>query len=153
MTPMKNKHRTRHTIRENLRRTYHPFLESLEGRHMFFCPAEPFTVSGTSGKDTILIHPAGTAHTDVMITVNGAVSGPCRPASEITINGLGGNDTITIASSILLPTTIDGGPGSDTVKGGSAMTLSSLATVQRTRLLVVWVMIVPPQIRSILLQA
>lgn len=39
--------------------------------------------------------------------------------SSIAVNGLGGNDVITISSSILLPTRINGGNGSDTITGGA----------------------------------
>ncbi|WP_197171937.1 LamG-like jellyroll fold domain-containing protein [Novipirellula aureliae] len=93
--------------------------ERLETRLVLACPAEPFTILGTNGDDTILVEAVADSKTNVKITVNGVETASCRPLSTITVETLEGNDTITVAPEVYLPTVLDGGPGSDTINGGS----------------------------------
>jgi hypothetical protein len=94
-------------------------LERLEDRLLLTCPAEPITLTGTTGNDNILVESFGGSPIDVQFSVNGVTGGPCRPTQPIVINGLAGNDTITVRPDVFSATRIDGGPGSDTVSAGS----------------------------------
>jgi Ca2+-binding RTX toxin-like protein len=42
------------------------------------------------------------------------------PIAGFEINGNGGNDTLSLASSVPVPATLRGGPGDDTLSGGNA---------------------------------
>lgn len=94
-------------------------VEELEHRVMLTVPSDPPAILGTASNDIILVEPDGQSQTDVVITVNGVTSGPFRPSSPISIAGLEGADLITVSPSVFVAMEIDGGPGSDTIQGGS----------------------------------
>lgn len=54
-----------------------------------------------------------------MVKRNGIETGPYCPEGAIRIRGLAGADTICVDSDVYLRTEIDGGPGKDTLDGGS----------------------------------
>lgn len=102
-----------------IRRSF-PESELLECRQMLTAPVVgPLTIIGTNGSDTILVEGVPGSATDVTVTLNGSTSGPYRPTTPIVIQGLDGNDQITIAANVVLATEIDGGPGTDVIRGGS----------------------------------
>jgi uncharacterized delta-60 repeat protein len=74
------------------------------------------SITGTSGNDTITVSPSGS---NLIATLNG-VSKTFATSSvkSISISGLAGNDSITVSSSIAIPTSADGGDGSDTITTG-----------------------------------
>ena len=75
-------------------------------------------VIGTNGADTISLAPAGQGQ--VQVTINGHVSGPYATGGKgVQVFGLGGNDTISVASSYTGPTFLYGGDGNDTLTGGA----------------------------------
>ena len=75
-------------------------------------------LDGTVGNDTLAVSLSGTK---VRLTRNGAIISERELAlvSQLNINGLSGNDTITIAANLLVPAYIFGGDGNDTITGGS----------------------------------
>ena len=79
----------------------------------------PLNIDGTIGSDTIEVYAALNSATEVMVNLNGTVSGPFCPEGPIRIRGLAGADTIRVRQDVYLPTEIDGGPGADTLDGGS----------------------------------
>jgi hypothetical protein len=74
-------------------------------------------VDGTSGNDTIRFDP-GAHPGDVMVTENGVTSRPFHPTSRIVAFGYAGDDTISVAHAITLPTVLDGGGGNDILQTG-----------------------------------
>ncbi len=74
-------------------------------------------VNGTEGTDTVF---ATLTNGLVEIKMNGQSIGKINPSqiSRMSISGIGGTDTISVAS-IGLPTIIDGGFGNDVLTGGS----------------------------------
>jgi Ca2+-binding RTX toxin-like protein len=74
-------------------------------------------VLGTTGNDTITITSDGT---NIDITGNGAVMTPVPLAglTGVSVKGKAGDDIITLAQSLLLPATINGGAGNDSLTGG-----------------------------------
>jgi Ca2+-binding RTX toxin-like protein len=72
-------------------------------------------INGTAGDDTIVVTQA--ADGSVTFEVNGAVS-TLSGAVQVRVNGLAGNDTITL-SGLMLPSMVDGGEGDDVVAGGA----------------------------------
>jgi uncharacterized repeat protein (TIGR03803 family) len=77
------------------------------------------TVNGTNDDDIITLTSDGT---NVTATLNGTASQPFPLSSttSITVNGLAGNDLITIEPSMpsTLGVSVQGGPGDDTITGG-----------------------------------
>jgi hypothetical protein len=90
-------------------------VEQLETRRVL----SNFVLSGTAAADTILVRrdPANAALAQVQ--VNGAVlfNGPVVAGDTITVNGLGGNDTINIRHTFSgVPVTANGGADNDTIR-------------------------------------
>jgi Ca2+-binding RTX toxin-like protein len=59
--------------------------------------------------DTIQVSISSTGETE---------SFPLADVTSLRAQGLDGNDTITVATEITLPATLEGGPGDDTIRGG-----------------------------------
>jgi Ca2+-binding RTX toxin-like protein len=81
------------------------------------------TVNGTDQADSIEFTLVGS---NIRVLYNNSATGyPTGNVTGIVCNGLGGNDTITVdpglagANSILVNSTLMGGPGDDTINGGS----------------------------------
>lgn len=74
-------------------------------------------ITGTSGNDTISVSSDGT---NLNVTANGTnlASDPLSGLIGLQMNGQGGDDSITVDSSVTLPTTLKGGSGDDTLSGG-----------------------------------
>lgn len=77
--------------------------------------------SGAPTADTILVRldPANTGFVQVLVNNVQTDRVPAAGVSSIHVNGLGGNDDITVDGSITVPTRIDGGDGDDRLVGGS----------------------------------
>lgn len=77
-------------------------------------------ISGSPLADTITVTSVAGATLSLNVVLNG-VAFPIDSArvTAITINGGAENDTLTVNSNVLLPTTIDGGTGHDTLTGGA----------------------------------
>lgn len=77
-------------------------------------------VTGTNGNDIIHVSKSGTGY---VVTFN-RVRSPLLPAnSRITVFGLAGDDTISVANTILLPSLLDGGTHKDRITGGGGRDL------------------------------
>jgi len=71
------------------------------------------TVTGDNTDETIVIADAGG-----FITVDGAATtAPANDTFDLTVNALGGADTITVTTALLRGITINGGDGNDIVNG------------------------------------
>ncbi|MFO0999273.1 MAG: calcium-binding protein [Planctomycetaceae bacterium] len=77
-------------------------------------------VTGTSNADAVSVIAVAGVTPSLNVVLNNVVF-PFTPArvSGIVINGLAGNDILTVGSNVLLPATIDGGTGDDTLTGGA----------------------------------
>jgi N-acetylglucosamine-6-sulfatase len=73
-------------------------------------------VAGSSGNDTIFVN-ASAAPGKVNILVNGVLAGTVAWTGQVRIEGLAGNDQITMRGS--LPAALNGGEGDDLLIGGS----------------------------------
>jgi uncharacterized delta-60 repeat protein len=81
-------------------------------------PAQPLTLNGTAGGDAISVDLSPDKAT-LRINVNGTVtSRPLAGVSGIVMNGLAGNDRLSVSNAVRLPATLDGGPGNDHLTGG-----------------------------------
>ena len=78
------------------------------------------TITGTADADEVSVTAVAGETPSLNVIRNGVVF-PFAPAriSAIVINGLAGNDVLTVDSNVVLPSTIDGGMGDDTLTGGS----------------------------------
>jgi len=99
--------------------SYKRLIESLEDRRLLSASLlnGVVTVTGTAGNDTISI-----SKNDVsLITkVNSETKlFKLTAINKAVINALGGNDTISVASSVYKVVTINGGDGNDVMTGGS----------------------------------
>jgi hypothetical protein len=74
-------------------------------------------VDGTGFADTIAVSPASRCG-DVIVTMNGVVSGPFHPTSRIVVLGYGGDDDIRVADGVNIPAWLVGGAGNDFLKAG-----------------------------------
>ena len=75
--------------------------------------APNITVTGDATNETIVVADAGG-----FITVDGApTTATADNTFDLTVNALGGNDTITVTTAALRGITINGGDGNDTVNG------------------------------------
>ena len=76
-------------------------------------------VVGTNKADTISVSMDGQTANTIDVSINGQISTFDSTAVKyIVVNGLGGNDTITVDPSIVTPTTVLGGAGNDTMTAG-----------------------------------
>jgi hypothetical protein len=75
-------------------------------------------VDGTSGDDKIVIT-AGRKHGDVVVSVNGVISGPFHPTSRVVVFGYGGNDRVEVANRVKSTAWLVGGDGNDTLGAGA----------------------------------
>jgi Ca2+-binding RTX toxin-like protein len=73
-------------------------------------------IGGTQSDDTIVVNPGGNGSL-ISVILNGNKLGQFDP-SRIIVYGYGGNDDITIAGGISLPSFLYGGDGNDRLKGG-----------------------------------
>ncbi|MDB5300178.1 MAG: Hemolysin-type calcium-binding region [Phycisphaerales bacterium] len=108
--------------RSAVRTAVRPVIEGLEGRRMLSATLGHgglLGVFGTGHADTISVTmDAQTANT-IDVSVNGKIKTfDAGSVKFILVNGLGGNDTITIDPSIVTPTTVLGGAGNDTMVAG-----------------------------------
>jgi hypothetical protein len=100
-------------------RAARPRLECLEDR---LVPAVTLdggvlSVTGTAANDTIRVDLDASG---LVVTVNATVRHVRASAVRaIRIQGLRGNDSITVAPGVAVPTTLDGGPGNDWLAGGA----------------------------------
>jgi hypothetical protein len=77
----------------------------------------PRTVNGTAGNDTITVRPKAGDPNSVEVVLNGlAQSYANASVTEILINGLGGNDQLTLDRGLVHNVTFDGGAGTDTAE-------------------------------------
>jgi Ca2+-binding RTX toxin-like protein len=81
--------------------------------------ADSVIVDGTSGKNTIDITNTGTSISVTGLSAQVTIDGAEAANDTLTVNGLGGNDTIDAStlSAGLIGLTIDGGDGNDTITG------------------------------------
>jgi Ca2+-binding RTX toxin-like protein len=79
------------------------------------------TIDGTSGADTIVVekHPSNNDYLRVLVNSVQEFAGRLSTIGKIVVNGEDGDDTITIASPVSIPATINGGDGTDSLTGGS----------------------------------
>lgn len=100
-----------------------PPVESLETRLLFSASLRgaSLVVAGTQGNDVITVglNPSDAATIDV--AVNGDVRSfdASRIRKPIRVNGLAGDDRITVAPEVTLPTILNGGAGNDIIVGGA----------------------------------
>jgi Ca2+-binding RTX toxin-like protein len=75
--------------------------------------------TGTTN-DTIVVQRSAvnSAYLEVFVNGHRQFTGRYDTVGKIVVNGLNGNDTITIGSTVTIPTTIDGGAGNDSITGG-----------------------------------
>jgi CSLREA domain-containing protein len=74
-------------------------------------------IAGTSNSDVIVVSYAG-AQGKAKVTINGVNKGTFSFSGSIYIDGEGGNDNISVSSSITRSAWINGGSGKDTISGG-----------------------------------
>ncbi|MBS0260989.1 MAG: hypothetical protein JSS02_03460, partial [Planctomycetes bacterium] len=72
-------------------------------------------VGGTTGDDTISLTKVTAG---VQVTINGQLIGTFAPTVLIYVYGQAGNDTISVGSTVTLPTYLYGDDGNDTLTGG-----------------------------------
>jgi hypothetical protein len=74
-----------------------------------------------STNDTIIVrkHPTNNDYLQVLVNSVEQFAGRYDTIGKLVINGLNGNDTITVNSNVSIPATIDGGGGNDSLTGGS----------------------------------
>ena len=99
-------------------------IESLESRTMLAADLAGgiLTVIGSDANDNIQVQvaTAGPNSGDLQVDINGVQSFfTVAQVTEIVIQGLKGNDQITVDDNVTIGTTIFGGKGNDTIKGGS----------------------------------
>ncbi len=92
---------------ENVKRDFTPGMAQAQ-------QPEPLVVNGTTGNDTINISISGS---ELVMTVNGTTTRRALDlVSSLTVNGLEGNDSITLAGDVV-PATVNGGAGDDSITG------------------------------------
>ena len=74
-------------------------------------------IGGTSGDDTIIIHPASDDLLEVLI--NGVSAGAFAPTGRLIVYGQAGNDDLQVAGSVAQPAWLYGDDGNDRLKGGA----------------------------------
>src|SRR3954471_7295954 len=95
-------------------------IDQLEARRLLSAAlaAGVLTVDGTTAIDTINLTASGG---NIVVDIAEQAFNQAFTAANvnsIVINASDGADTVNVASSILLPTTIDGGIGADNITGG-----------------------------------
>jgi uncharacterized delta-60 repeat protein len=75
-------------------------------------------ITGTTGNDKIAIAQNGTSLTSVIVTVNGVRQGVFSPTGRIIVYGDAGNDAISVAAGVQIPTALYGDEGNDVLTGG-----------------------------------
>ncbi|MDB5335920.1 MAG: hypothetical protein JWN70_1539 [Planctomycetaceae bacterium] len=80
--------------------------------------AGQLVVTGTSGDDTIVLGPTKITG-EVEVRINGVGAGKFQSPTRLIVNGLAGNDSITVDTRLTLPAELNGGTGNDTLSGGS----------------------------------
>ena len=78
-------------------------------------------VNGTAGPDTIRVVSASGGK--VKVFLNNESSDALTVSGKLIINALGGNDTVDIASNVMLDAIVYGGSGDDTITGGGGTNL------------------------------
>jgi uncharacterized delta-60 repeat protein len=74
-------------------------------------------VGGSTGMDVIALSRAG-GMGSIRVDINGVLQGVFQPTGHLIAYGLGGNDTISVASNVDSPAILFGGDGNDTLSGG-----------------------------------
>src|SRR5262245_53766602 len=78
------------------------------------------TVIGTAGNDIVRVGiEFGGTDLEVQEGFEAPVNFPIDTVTKIVIQGLGGNDSLTVEEDVTLPATIDAGGGNDVLRGGS----------------------------------
>jgi Ca2+-binding RTX toxin-like protein len=100
-------------------------LDALTVDAAFVNANNTLTINGDDGgvtrDDTILVRrsPVNTAYLEVFVNGQRQFTGRYDTVGKIIINGLNGNDNITVDPGVSIATTINGGAGNDTLKGGA----------------------------------
>ncbi len=76
------------------------------------------TVNGTEGDDTIVLTPTKVTG-EIEVRINNVAAGKFLKPTRLIVNGLGGNDSLTVDSRLTLPAELNGGNGNDTLSGGA----------------------------------
>jgi Ca2+-binding RTX toxin-like protein len=76
-------------------------------------------VGGTAKNDWIVLNPGGGVAGGIKVLINGKSQGSFSGAERIAVFGGDGNDNLQIAGAIKVPAWLDGGAGSDRLKGGN----------------------------------
>jgi Ca2+-binding RTX toxin-like protein len=75
-------------------------------------------VGGTAGNDTIVFNPGQPGQ--VQVVLNNVSLGTFNGITRLFAYGNAGNDTIQVASTLLLPSVLNGGDGNDTLKAANS---------------------------------
>lgn len=98
-------------------------VEPLENRLLMSATLRgaSLVVTGTQDDDVIHVAPGATDATKLDVTLNGQTTSfdLARVTKLIRVNGLGGEDAVTIAASISTPASLNGGRHDDTLVGGA----------------------------------
>jgi hypothetical protein len=85
-------------------------------------PGDPgktvLVIGGTIGADDIKVQPGPTAGT-YQVLINGVSQGVFAPTGGIVVYAQAGADTVKMNGSVVLPVTVWGGDGNDTINGGN----------------------------------
>src|SRR5436190_17848978 len=98
-----------------------PLIERLESRRLLDATVvaenNVLTITGTEADEAINVQLSGDSY---LVDINGTVT-PIAAASvtSISASAMAGNDTITIDSTVTIPTTLSGGDGDDNLLGGA----------------------------------
>lgn len=102
--------------RRGPRAGFRPGVEAFESRQLM--SATPLTLFATEGNDVISLRAAGANAGKLEVIINDVSRGQfdTSKVSSLTIRGLGGNDTFVVENPlILMPVTLDGGAGVNTL--------------------------------------
>src|SRR5688500_16505711 len=92
-------------------------FETLENRRLLAMTVVNgvLNVTGTNGPDTITVSAGRSALTVQQNGVSRSV--PLAGLGAVSIEAMGGDDTVTLNSSLMLPATLNGGSGNDRLTG------------------------------------
>lgn len=96
------------------------FIQALEDRRLLSASLSGgvCTITGGSGADVISVSKNAT---QLVTKQNGVTkSFTLSAVKKIVVNAGGGNDKVTIASNVAIPSTLNGGDGNDTLVGGAS---------------------------------